>query len=149
VFLAGDFTSVNGVSCGRYALLLPDGSLDPQFDSSIGADNTIYSSVVQPDGKVVIGGDFSSVNGVVRKGVARVNVGDSLPLTLGMPILTPFGAILTVSTVPGRTYVLEVSSDFDLGWAPLSTNTASTTSLVFTDPNATGSPRRYYRARRF
>ena len=36
------------------------------------------SVAVQPDGKVLIGGDFTTVNGTNRNGIARLNADGSL-----------------------------------------------------------------------
>ena len=40
-----------------------------------GADGTVYSFVLQTDGKVLLGGDFSTVNGMIRNNIARLNKG--------------------------------------------------------------------------
>src|SRR6185369_3428667 len=39
---------------------------------------TVRGLAVQPDGKVFIGGNFSSVNGANRNGIARLNANGSL-----------------------------------------------------------------------
>ncbi len=44
----------------------------------IGANSTIYSVAEQPDGKIIIGGTFSSVNNVSHPRIARYNADDSL-----------------------------------------------------------------------
>jgi len=49
------------------------GSLDPSFNPGDGVDQSVFSMAVQSDGKVVIGGDFSSVNNVSRNRIARLN----------------------------------------------------------------------------
>ncbi len=46
--------------------------------SVVGADAPVRAIVVQPDGKIVIGGSFLNVNGVGRGGVARLNADGSL-----------------------------------------------------------------------
>jgi uncharacterized delta-60 repeat protein len=60
------------------ARLNADGSLDPGFDPGTGAEpgvegDFIYAMVVQPDGKIVVGGAFPRFNGVVRNGIVRLN----------------------------------------------------------------------------
>jgi uncharacterized delta-60 repeat protein len=55
-----------------------DGSLDPSFDPGTGANGSIRTVALQSDGNVLIGGDFTTVNGVVRPYVARL-FGDSAP----------------------------------------------------------------------
>jgi len=146
VFIGGDFTSVNGITRNRYALLQQDGAVDEEFDSTLGADNTVYSSVVQPDQKIVIGGDFITVGGLTRRGVARINVGESL-IHVTTPILSLNSASITVNSQPGRTYVLEASTDL-VQWLSLSTNTATGLTLDLTDSTISGGPHRFYRVRR-
>ena len=41
----------------------------------------VYAIAVQPDGKIVIGGDFSRVNGVKRNNIARLNADRTLDTT--------------------------------------------------------------------
>lgn len=37
------------------------------------ADNGVYSIAVQPDGKIVVGGTFTSMGGQPRNGIARLD----------------------------------------------------------------------------
>src|SRR5207302_2161824 len=78
ILIAGSFSAVNGVSRNGIARLNNDGSLDFSFDpgTGIGADGfgllNVRSLTLQRDGKALIGGVFSSVNGVARASVARL-----------------------------------------------------------------------------
>ena len=78
VLIGGYFTQVNGTNRNRVARLNTNGSLDTSFDSSSGADDFIESVVVQEDGKVLIGGNFTSVDGTARNHIARLNTAGSL-----------------------------------------------------------------------
>ncbi len=49
---------------------------DPTFDAQAAAP--IYSMIVQPDGKVMVGGELVSLDGVVRDRIGRVNSDGSL-----------------------------------------------------------------------
>src|SRR4030095_7871371 len=51
---------------------LGPGSLDTTFDPGKGADGTIYSMAVQPDGKIVIGGQFLNFNDIAAHHVGRL-----------------------------------------------------------------------------
>jgi uncharacterized delta-60 repeat protein len=74
VVIGGDFTRVNGMAFGRVARLNSDGSVDNNFQNAMsGADNAVRSLVLQPDGRLLIGGDFATVNGVNRGRVARLS----------------------------------------------------------------------------
>jgi uncharacterized delta-60 repeat protein len=78
VVIGGSFTSCNGVPCGRIARIMPDGSLDPSFDPGEGADDIVHALALQADGKVVLGGAFNTVDGVVHERLARLNA-DGVP----------------------------------------------------------------------
>lgn len=71
--LGGAFGSVNGEARAHLARLGGDGALDASFDPGAGADSLIYALALQPDGKILIAGDFTSYDGVARTRLARVN----------------------------------------------------------------------------
>jgi uncharacterized delta-60 repeat protein len=66
-------TNYNGV--GR---LDENGNWDTSFDPGSGPNDQVTSIAVQPDGKVVIGGWFTLVNGTSRVRIARLNDDGSL-----------------------------------------------------------------------
>ena len=88
VVIAGNFSSVNGTNCNSVARLNADGTLDTSFNPGIGPDGTINSVVVDSLGRVIIGGAFENVAGVLRGGVARLNVDGSLDTTFNPGIGT-------------------------------------------------------------
>src|SRR5688572_12795424 len=74
ILIGGAFTAVNGVERNRIARLNSDGSLDLSFlNLQSGVDDWVQSIVVQSDGKILIGGYFTLVNGVSRNLIARLN----------------------------------------------------------------------------
>ncbi len=73
VLLGGAFTQYDGVERGRVARLNPDGSLDPAFDPGTGANDTVFTLLVQPNSAVLIGGDFTEVDGLPRNRIARLH----------------------------------------------------------------------------
>jgi len=73
VVIGGSFYSVNGQLQNGYARLNPDGSLNPNVPASDGVNGYIEALALQLDGKVLIGGGFTSVGGLVRNGIARLN----------------------------------------------------------------------------
>ena len=78
VLIAGSFTTFNGTPRNRVARLNSDGSLDNTFDPGIGADNIVYDLLLQPNGKMLIGGLFTRYNNVARSSLARLNSDGSL-----------------------------------------------------------------------
>jgi uncharacterized delta-60 repeat protein len=72
ILLGGSFTNFNGVPTSRLVRLNDDGSVDAAFNVGGPPFSGVWTLVLQPDGKIVIGGDFTSVNGVPVIGVARL-----------------------------------------------------------------------------
>ena len=74
IVLAGSFTTVNGLTRIRIARLNLDGTVESTatFNPGTGSDGTANSVAVQADGKIVIGGSLTSVNGQPRFGIARL-----------------------------------------------------------------------------
>jgi uncharacterized delta-60 repeat protein/uncharacterized repeat protein (TIGR01451 family) len=83
ILAAGDFTIANGTPRNRLARLNVDGSLDPFFsDPTSGITNgAVRSLISQSDSKVVVGGFFTNVNGIVANHVARLNYDGTLDST--------------------------------------------------------------------
>lgn len=73
ILISGDFTSFFGNLRIKVARLLEDGNLDLVFNTSNGISNYVYAFLEQADGKILIGGNFSAVQGVWRSGIARFN----------------------------------------------------------------------------
>ena len=73
ILVGGNFTTYNGTPRAAIARLNADGSLDTSFNPIISSNGVVYSITLQADGKIVIGGFFSSVNGQNRNGLARLN----------------------------------------------------------------------------
>lgn len=78
VLIVGDFATVANVPRNGVARLNTDGSLDTTFDPGSAANGPVRAVTVQPDGKVLIGGSFTQVNGVNRGYMARLNADGSL-----------------------------------------------------------------------
>jgi uncharacterized delta-60 repeat protein len=72
ILIGGAFEAYNGVGRNRIARLNPDGSLDADFNPGIGANDSVYAIVVQADGKVLIGGSFTSVDTYTQDKIARL-----------------------------------------------------------------------------
>ena len=67
VLLGGYFLSVNGAPRNRIARLRANAPLDGSFDPGAGADSFVYTICLQPDGKIVIGGEFTHFRGAERR----------------------------------------------------------------------------------
>jgi uncharacterized delta-60 repeat protein len=81
IIIGGSFTSYNGTGRNYIARLNADGSLDTSFNPGTGASNTVSTMTLQPDGKIIIGGDFQAYNGTGRNSIARLNTNGTLDAT--------------------------------------------------------------------
>lgn len=74
ILLGGQFANVNGQPRNTIVRLLSDGTLEDTatFNAGAGPDDSVYSIALQADGKILIGGRFSTVNGQPRNNVARL-----------------------------------------------------------------------------
>ncbi|MDQ3190457.1 MAG: hypothetical protein M3Q58_02590 [Bacteroidota bacterium] len=78
LIVVGGFSSFNGTSRNKIARLNTNGILDTSFDPGTGFNNVIWSAVLQSDGKIIAGGDFTSFNGSARNRIARLNTDGTL-----------------------------------------------------------------------
>jgi uncharacterized delta-60 repeat protein len=67
-----------GTSFSSIVRLNADGTSDFSFQPVNLNSGVIYSTAVQADGKIVIGGDFTSINGNARQRIARLNPNGTL-----------------------------------------------------------------------
>jgi uncharacterized delta-60 repeat protein len=84
IVLGGAIEQTNGVNNGGNVVdmlrLNSDGTWDKSFTTSTEPSRTVATMVPQPDGKILLGGNFSTVNGTPVAYVARLNVDGSLDL---------------------------------------------------------------------
>lgn len=88
IILAGAFTKFNGSTsnAGRIVRLLPEGSKDPDFNVGSGADGIIEAVVIQPDGKILVGGHFKNFNEIPFAGLVRLNSDGSIDQSFNVGI---------------------------------------------------------------
>ena len=73
LIVGGGFTSYQGVSANRIVRVNGDGSRDTSFNIGVGFDSEVVPTAIQSDGKVVVGGWFSSYQGVSANGMVRLS----------------------------------------------------------------------------
>jgi uncharacterized delta-60 repeat protein len=75
ILVGGAFTSLNGTTRNRLVRLNSDGTLDTSFYTNLGTSfgNNVCSIAVQSDGKILVGGQFTTLNGATRNRLVRLN----------------------------------------------------------------------------
>jgi hypothetical protein len=66
-YVGGDFTQVGGITRNRLAHILPDGSVDSNFDPNV-SNGSVSGLALSPDGDTLYtGGTFTTVNGATTR----------------------------------------------------------------------------------
>lgn len=149
LLVGGGFTSVSGATRWAIVRLNPDGRVDATFNPGTGPDGVVYALALQPDGNVIIAGDFNNVSGRPRDRLARL-FGDHPPPAaprLGLPTLAGDQVAVSFLSEPGRTFTLESSDSLSPPqWTTGASLSGDGGSMTLFDTNAP-SPRRFYRVR--
>ncbi len=124
ILVSGLFTHYNEARRNGLLRLHPDGTLDASFDPGTGAqagDGTagqVAQITLEPDGRILVVGNFTQFQGVPRPGVARLNPDGSLDASFeaGGPIKSFIGpspvgdgrilAVGPFGPVPGAEFVV-------------------------------------------
>lgn len=81
IIIGGYMQVYHGQNVHSLVRINPDGNLDADFNAGTGFENyysLIRSIVVQPDGKIIIGGSFAKYDGTDVNGLIRINQNGSL-----------------------------------------------------------------------
>ncbi len=112
IIVCGGFTSFYEASRNRILRLRADGSLDTSFDPKDGFNNVVHSVALQPNGKIVIGGRFTSFNGTSRNLIARLNADGSLDTSFNPG--TGFRGVYVMSVATQSDGKIIAGGDFDI-----------------------------------
>lgn len=78
IIIGGGFSTYNGTTRNGIARLNSDGSLDASFNPGSGANDVVSDIAIQNDGKILIGGNFTSYNGTSINRIAKLNTDGTL-----------------------------------------------------------------------
>ncbi len=77
-YVGGRFGSIYGKQSKNIALLEQDGTVNPSFDVGYGPNGDITKINLQPDGKILVSGAFTTFNGIARSYIVRLNTDGSV-----------------------------------------------------------------------
>jgi uncharacterized delta-60 repeat protein len=77
IIIGSDFWQYNGVRNGKLIRLNTDGSVDKSFDIGSGFNYVVESIVLQDDGKIIVGGQFTKFQGLAQNFLIRLNIDGS------------------------------------------------------------------------
>ncbi len=106
------FSAVGGAGVNQITRLNSDGSVDETFASGEVVNGIVSDIVVQSDGKILIGGNFTGINSVFRNCIARLNADGSIDtsFTSPFPPVPPPGPTSQFS-VPSNIYSFAIQPD--------------------------------------
>ena len=81
IIIGGLFTMYNGAPRNRIIRLNSDGSMDNSFNPGTGFNDWLSDIVLQPDGRIIVVGNFTSYNGSPRNRIVRLNSDGTLDNT--------------------------------------------------------------------
>lgn len=99
-WLGGTFTAVGGVPRANLAHILPDGTVDPNFNP--GANGSV-TSLALVKGRLYAGGGFTSIGGQARTGLAALD-GNGVVATWN-PVVGSFNPVKTIAGLNDRIFV--------------------------------------------
>jgi uncharacterized delta-60 repeat protein len=94
ILVGGNFTSVGGgtglaTSRSRIARFNVDGSVDTGFNP--GVSGNVWALALQPDGKILVGGEFTTLSGALRNAIGRLNADGSIDTVFNPGATKTFG----------------------------------------------------------
>jgi len=117
ILVGGNFYSSLSLNQGIMTRLNPDGSEDPSFDYNLFIDTGVNTILLQPDGKIVIGGAFVVVDFLLRRNIARLNANGTLDATFDACVASSDGAGATSLTLLSDGKILATGSfSFSTGY---------------------------------
>jgi uncharacterized delta-60 repeat protein len=148
---------VSGHRAGDGARLwrvLADGTFDPDFGCVFTTPQSfsrlVGTMLSESDGTILIGGEFTQINGVPRRGIARVYSSEQVPQPLVFgPFTSETGFQLRFPTVPNHSYRLEAAINLPAlegEWTTLTNLTGDGGWITVTD-SSVPTDRRFYRVR--
>lgn len=145
ILIGGRFDRVGDHVRRNIARLLPEGRGDPEFQSDRGVDGEVLALALREDGRVVIGGDFRSVDGVPRRYVAQLLGRRENEVRLGPWRWLAGRPAFELSSVVPRSVTVEVSADL-IHWSPVHTQVLDANPVLLTNAAPALLPWQFIRA---
>ncbi|HTL54108.1 MAG TPA: delta-60 repeat domain-containing protein, partial [Candidatus Limnocylindrales bacterium] len=120
ILVSGNFMQVNGNARTNLARLNSDGSVDLSFNPLISCGDMpglarVWTIVLQPNNKILVGGFFFDVNGQPRYGIARLNPDGVLDASFSAGAVQFSVPTIRALALEPEGDILAVGSFYDLG----------------------------------
>lgn len=99
IIIGGDFSTFNGIAKSYLARLSSMGSIDNDFKIGYGPTDPVRGILIQPDGKILICGDFTVFNTKTANHILRLNLDGTIDTTF-QPLSGANNAIYSMKLQP-------------------------------------------------
>ena len=106
LIVGGEFSNFNGAITPKLCRLLPDGSKDPSFITGSGFNGSVYCSLIQSDGKIIIVGSFTSYNENSANRIIRLNSDGSYDSTFNASTAANSNIIYSIALHSDGSYIV-------------------------------------------
>jgi len=96
LIVGGDFLNLNGIPSQYFTRLNPEGTIDPDFHTGSGFNNKVYTSRILKNGKIIVGGSFTSYDGHNAGRLIRLNSDGSYDAGFNTSIAATTGIIYDI-----------------------------------------------------
>lgn len=118
IVIGGEFAQFDGTPVGQFARLNSNGYLDPTFQTGTGFNGYVNSIIQLPNGKMIVGGGFTTYNSISCGSVVRLEADGNLDPTFNNSIATG-ASVQDMSMYPDGSIL--IAGDFDtIGGEPRS-----------------------------
>jgi uncharacterized delta-60 repeat protein len=100
ILVIGFFGSYNNISAVRIVRINDNGTIDPSLSTGSGFNNTTRSIAQQSDGKLIVGGTFTSYNGTSANRIIRLNSNGSIDFTFNIGTGFSSGTVWDIAIQP-------------------------------------------------
>lgn len=148
LIVGGLFDALANSSVTNLGRLHRDGSVDRSFrGTNAGPDGEITSIVVEPSGAILIGGKFTSVDSVSRRGIARLHGSGKVYRQLSNARMEGMKFAASIQTMNNKRYTLERSDSVASPvWSQVTAIDGDGRLRTMLDPSP-GSAEKFYRVR--
>jgi uncharacterized delta-60 repeat protein len=96
ILVGGSFIAYSGITTNKIIRLNSDGTRDTGFIIGTGFNDTVNEIKIQSDGKILVGGAFSTYSGVSYNRLIRLNSNGTIDNTFNIGTGFEFGSVRTI-----------------------------------------------------
>lgn len=121
VIIGGTISTVAGTPRSNVARIKSDGTLDADFNPPVSGGTPVVNGVtLQPDGKILLAGNFNSVNGITRNSLVQIsNITGTQTVTTGLNAVDEVIWSITGSVPQTIEPMLEKSTNGGASWTTI------------------------------